>query len=248
MMMKKISYFIVAFAVFLTTSVVPVLANSPNNEDEKDSNSNDYYFTDALDATIPVALQLDLDSDLESEVYTVEVGDNLYRIALAHNVSLESIVGWNNLTDYLIYPGQELKVNGEEVKGTDIEKSFVASAPVVPASQPFVQAKEPSSAPTENKAVKELTVTATAYTAYCEGCSGTTAYGIDLRANPNRKVIAVDPRIIPLGTKVWVEGYGEAIAGDTGGAIKGHKIDVFIPSHENAIAWGVKTVKLRVLN
>ena len=94
----------------------------------------------------------------------------------------------------------------------------------------------------------EMTVTATAYTAYCAGCSGTTAYGIDLRANPNQKVIAVDPRVIPLGTRVWVEGYGEAIAGDTGGAIKGNKIDVFIPSYDNAIAWGVKEVKLRVIN
>ena len=40
------------------------------------------------------------------------------------------------------------------------------------------------------------------------------------------KVIAVDPSVIPLGTKVWVEGYGYAVAGDTGGAIKGNKIDV----------------------
>ena len=90
-----------------------------------------------------------------------------------------------------------------------------------------------------------MTVTATAYTAYCTGCSGTTAYGIDLRSNPNQKVIAVDPSIIPLGTKVWVEGYGEAIAGDVGSAIKGHKIDVFIPSYENAMEWGVKKVKLK---
>ena len=39
--------------------------------------------------------------------------------------------------------------------------------------------------------------------------------GHDLTANPNMKVIAVDPKVIPLGSKVWVEGYGEAIAGDT---------------------------------
>jgi len=38
------------------------------------------------------------------------------------------------------------------------------------------------------------------------------------------KVIEVDPSFIPLGSKVYVEGYGEAIAGDTGGAIKGNKI------------------------
>ena len=47
--------------------------------------------------------------------------------------------------------------------------------------------------------------------------------GINLRANPNLKVIAVDPSVIPLGSKVWVEGYGYAVAGDTGGAIKGNE-------------------------
>ena len=57
------------------------------------------------------------------------------------------------------------------------------------------------------------------------------------------KLIAVDPSVIPLGTKVWVEGYGEAIAGDTGGAIKGHKIDVLMSSGDQARAWGRKTVK-----
>ncbi len=42
------------------------------------------------------------------------------------------------------------------------------------------------------------------------------------------KLIAVDPNVIPLGSKVWVEGYGYAIAGDTGGAIKGNKIDILV--------------------
>ena len=54
--------------------------------------------------------------------------------------------------------------------------------------------------------------------------------------------------MIPLGTRVWVEGYGEAIAGDTGGAIKGHKIDVFISSYDLAMEWGVKKVKIKVYN
>ena len=92
-----------------------------------------------------------------------------------------------------------------------------------------------------------LTMTATAYTAYCEGCSGITKNGTDIRANPHLKVIAVDPSIIPLGTRVWVEGYGEAIAADIGGAIKGNIIDVFIPSYEEALEWGRKTVKVRIL-
>ncbi|MDM5331777.1 ubiquitin-like domain-containing protein [Ureibacillus composti] len=95
---------------------------------------------------------------------------------------------------------------------------------------------------------KEFYVTATAYTPYCEGCSGTSASGIDLRGNSNLKVIAVDPNLIPLGTKVWVEGYGNAIAGDTGGAIKGNKIDVLVQSKSQAKNWGRKKVRIRILD
>ncbi|MBO1624575.1 3D domain-containing protein [Bacillus arachidis] len=73
-----------------------------------------------------------------------------------------------------------------------------------------------------------------------------TAYGIDIGKNPNIKLIAVDPKVIRLGTKVFVEGYGEAIAGDTGGDIKGKRIDVLFPTEREAIRWGRKTVKIRV--
>ena len=94
---------------------------------------------------------------------------------------------------------------------------------------------------------KEFYVRATAYTAFCNGCSGITATGINLRTNPNMKVIAVDPSIIPLGTKVYVEGYGYAIAADKGSAIKGYKIDVFIPSKTDAFKWGNRKVKIQIL-
>lgn len=95
---------------------------------------------------------------------------------------------------------------------------------------------------------KSFTVTATAYTANCTGCSGITATGINLKQNRNAKVIAVDPRVIPLGTRVYVEGYGEAIAGDTGGSIKGNKIDVHVPTKADAANWGRRTVKITILN
>ncbi|WP_144513569.1 G5 and 3D domain-containing protein [Bacillus sp. FJAT-22090] len=93
----------------------------------------------------------------------------------------------------------------------------------------------------------EFYVTATAYTAYCNGCSGVTTTGINLKSNPNVKVIAVDPKIIPLGSKVWVEGYGYAVAGDTGGAIKGNKIDLFMSSKSRAYDFGRKKVRVKVL-
>lgn len=95
---------------------------------------------------------------------------------------------------------------------------------------------------------KEFYVTATAYTPNCAGCSGVSAAGLNLRANPDMKVIAVDPNVIPLGTKVWVEGYGNAVAADTGGAIKGKKIDVLVPTTSKAKSWGRKKVRIKVLN
>ncbi|WP_027962981.1 3D domain-containing protein [Halalkalibacillus halophilus] len=100
----------------------------------------------------------------------------------------------------------------------------------------------------EEPAGETFTVTATAYTAECEGCSGITANGTDLRNDRNAKVIAVDPNVIPLGTKVYVEGYGEAIAADTGGAIKGNKIDLHVPTTEEAFSWGVRDVQITILD
>ncbi|TCP22557.1 uncharacterized protein YabE (DUF348 family) [Scopulibacillus darangshiensis] len=91
-------------------------------------------------------------------------------------------------------------------------------------------------------------VSSTAYTANCSGCSGMTTTGINLKANPNAKVIAVDPNVIPLGTKVYVEGYGYAVAGDTGGSVNGNKIDVFFSSESQANSWGSRRVKIKILN
>jgi 3D (Asp-Asp-Asp) domain-containing protein len=72
------------------------------------------------------------------------------------------------------------------------------------------------------KPSKTITVNSSAYS-----LSGFTSTGINLRKNPNIKLISVDPKVIKLGTKVYVPGYGIAIAGDTGGSIKGNKIDIF---------------------
>src|SRR5699024_3599658 len=72
---------------------------------------------------------------------------------------------------------------------------------------------------TDNSNGETISAEATAYTASCDGCSGTTATGVDLNENSDEKVIAVDPDVIPLGSKVHVEGYGTATAADTGGDI-----------------------------
>ena len=189
----------------------------------------------------------------EVKKYIVKKGDTLSKIAKDHDIELNDLIAWNEITSYLIHPDDQLTVSGE--KGAITVANFEMHPTKVNSTPPTAQAvtKAPAAAvakaPTSSSQTgKEMTMTATAYTAYCEGCSGITYTGIDLRSNPNQKVIAVDPRIIPLGSRVWVEGYGEAIAGDIGGAIKGNIIDVFIQHRDDALNWGRRTVKIRILD
>ncbi len=72
---------------------------------------------------------------------------------------------------------------------------------------------------------------------------GQTATGV----KPEKGVVAVDPKVIPLGTKLYITGYGKAIAGDTGGAIKGNKIDLFLPNRGDCMRFGRQKVKVRVV-
>ncbi|MGC7946268.1 SH3 domain-containing protein [Bacillus sp. II_CA] len=138
-----------------------------------------------------------------------------------------------------------------EAEAQEAAKAREAAKAQKPATQQPVAKETETSAPLSSR---ELRVVATAYTAdplengYKAGDQVKSALGHNLTANPNMKLIAVDPSVIPLGSKVWVEGYGVAIAGDTGGAIKGNKIDVLMPDKGTSSNWGRKTVTVKVLN
>ena len=92
---------------------------------------------------------------------------------------------------------------------------------------------------------KVLTMNATAYTndPSENGGYGTTRLGTPLRYG----VVAVDPKVIPLGTKLYTEGYGYAVAEDTGGAIKGNRIDLCFTSRAQADNFGRRNVKVYIL-
>lgn len=60
--------------------------------------------------------------------------------------------------------------------------------------------------------------------------------------------VAVDPQVIPLGTRLWIEGYGEAVALDTGGLVKGNIIDVYLPTEDECWQWGRRMVEVRILD
>ncbi len=192
----------------------------------------------------------------------VSEGDTLWNISQVYGVSVNDLKKWNNLSSDLIRPGLNLTLytdlNNDSTANVNTETVEAAAQPVETKEQPVQNnpepAPEPASEPVPTEttstepAGKEITVEATAYTAECEGCIGITKTGVDLNANPNSKVIAVDPSIIPLGSKVYVEGYGYATAEDTGGAIKGNRIDVFVPEQNDALQWGRKQVKVTIID
>lgn len=64
---------------------------------------------------------------------------------------------------------------------------------------------------------------------------------------PSRGTIAVDPEVIPLGSKLHVEGYGEGIAEDTGGAIRGNIIDLYMLDRNEALSWGRRQVEVTII-
>ena len=103
-----------------------------------------------------------------------------------------------------------------------------------------------------------LSMTATAYDLSYQSCGkrpGDRGYGITASGmRAQRGVVAVDPRVIPLGTRLYIESsdgsyiYGNAVAGDTGGAIKGNKIDLFMDSHSECVSFGRRTVNVYILD
>lgn len=134
----------------------------------------------------------------------------------------------------LIFDGTVLKINTDD-EGTTTEVSS--------------ESTETTETDASNYSGQTLTMEATAYSsdpADTLGGGTVTATGQNLLENP--MAVAVDPSVIPLGTRLYVEGYGEAIASDTGGAIQGNIIDVHFSTYEECIAWGRRTVQVTILD
>lgn len=143
-------------------------------------------------------------------------------------VSGPVVNGWVQVS----YNGQTGYVSKYYLSGSKGKKSDSSS------SKSKSQGKErKSNAPSGRTKTMEAT-------AYHEDGSMRTASG----TWPKYGTIAVDPRVIPLGTKVYVEGYGYATAEDTGGAIKGNIIDVYLNSNSEVYHWGRKSVQVTILD
>jgi 3D (Asp-Asp-Asp) domain-containing protein len=90
---------------------------------------------------------------------------------------------------------------------------------------------------TPSSGKRQLTVSATCYI-----LSGTTATGMPV----GRGVVAVDPSVIPLGSRLYIPGYGNGVAADVGGGIRGSTIDLWYPTYKECAAWGRRTVTITI--
>ncbi len=130
-------------------------------------------------------------------------------------------------------------------------KSLLAAAPDATALQQQAgdvrqrvdQINSGSPPPSDLRPGRTMIMKATAYSPQEPGLDDHTASGLPARYG----IVAVDPTVIPLGTRLLVEGYGEAIAGDTGSAIKGMRIDLCFDTLAECEAYGVRMVRVTVL-
>ncbi|WP_435990685.1 3D domain-containing protein [Rossellomorea sp. LjRoot5] len=157
-----------------------------------------------------------------NDYHNIEEGDILWEIANRYHVSVDEV----GTRKQLLEEGYSVNNDSEETQAVKAAKTTDQQT---------------------NNVVKELDIKATAYTAHCDGCIGITKTGVDLIENPDARVIAVDPNVIPLGSKVYIEGYGYARAEDTGGAIKGNRIDIYMEKEKDALQYGVRNVKVKII-
>lgn len=131
--------------------------------------------------------------------------------------------------------GQPLLENGKPV----IEKRLVDNVKPVEEIVKIGTNEELAKEDMQLSSAGTMTVQATGYT-HTGSKTATGTY-------PHRGTIAVDPDVIPLGTKIYVPGYGYGVAEDTGGAVQGHIIDLFFESRAEAIKWGRRTVTIKII-
>ncbi len=191
------------------------------------------------------ALDFKIEENLQVNLVNVEVKSELAKEAIDFDVIVEED---SSLESGLEETRQEGAAGEKEVvyevvykNGVEFSKSVKSSKVVAePVNKIVAQGTRRVFASRDGQLLDYKSVLYCESTAYSGG--GVTATGTVPVRDPNGiSTIAVDPRVIPLGSLVYVEGYGKAVAADTGGAIKGNIIDVYVNSEQEAYSsWGRK--------
>lgn len=224
------------------------------NEKDKLSQSLEASIESGMKIAI-VRVTSEVIEEVESIAFGVQEKKDSSMLKGKSQVKQEGVEGEKKITKEITYE------NGLEVARIELSQEIVkepvdkivAIGTKVPV-QPVQTAKKPSSSsiiasrggsvPSNLSYSKAFTVEATAY-----ALDGITATGtVPKRVEGGWSTIAVDPRVIPYGTKVYVENYGYAIAEDTGGAIKGNRVDLYMNSVQAARNWGRRNVTIYILN
>lgn len=145
-------------------------------------------------------------------------------------------------------------------QSTESDAVFEPSEAVITRAQapkPGNKSSIPVAAPAPDQIIRTLKVTATGYTAGFESTGkrpnhpeyGITYSGVKVRRDKNAiSTIAADPKVLPLGSILYVPGYGYAVVADTGSAIKGHKVDLYFATTRQVYKeWGKRTVEVQLI-
>lgn len=263
--MKKM---VIAFASVVLVAFVGISTASAETYEVEKGDSL-WKIADKYDTTVDDLMDI---NDLETsviqpeqklaiyETYTVEKGDTLSEVAKEFGTKTDDLKDLNGLDSDIIAIDQELDINSTEgseeaSKSTDEKEKTNSEETKEENKSHSDEEKDDSKAEEQSESADDespdgetLEVTATAYTADCDNCSGVTYTGVDLHEDPDAKVIAVDPDVIPLGSDVYVEDYGYATAADIGGAINGNRVDLFVPDESDALDWGKRTVDVTIVD
>jgi 3D (Asp-Asp-Asp) domain-containing protein len=246
----------VASANVKTTNSVNLIVNGTNNYCQTaEKTVGDFLASTDVEINDSAVINVDEDEEITDNMNIVVVQDEV------RTVEYKELIGYNTEVEY----SDELAQGSSQVKvkGIDGEKTITittkydggkAEKPTTsekitlePVNQVVVVGTKKQVVPETSYEYSEVvTMNASAYAPVVECCGkddGITANG----SYAGKGVVAVDPNVIPLGTKLYVPGYGICIAADTGGAIKGNKIDLCYNTYNEALNFGRKDVSVYIL-
>lgn len=206
-------------------------------------NGDSYIVTPGLTSKIQEKLNIKIEAISEKIIEREE--QDAYQTLRQPDPEMEK--GNEQVIQYGSNGVKKVKIKEHYRDGAKTGEEVMESTVTVPAQPEIIKAGARDTVTTSRGAMrfsKSLYMEASAYLPTDGGGAGITATGMAAQHG----VVAVDPGVIPLGTRLFIPGYGVAVAADTGGAIQGDKIDLCMESYGEAMSFGRRTVKVYVLD